>query len=118
MHDFKKGAIALKNRTDHKKRRSGFTRKFKRCLASAVCVLGVAAVCFGVAGYQNKIHAEGDQVVTRGIVNSLEKIQQTKKDMYEKKKKNYAKGTKENPFLILEVVPYLEYSEFGYQISG
>ena len=118
MHDFKKGAIALKNRTDHKKRRSGFTRKFKRCLASAACVLGVAAVCFGVAGYQNKIHAEGDQVVTRGIVNSLGQIPQTKKDMYDQGKKNYAKGTKENPFLILEVVPYLEYSEFGYQISG
>ena len=47
MHDFKKGAITLKNRTDHEKRRSRFTRKFKRCLASAACVLGVAAVCFG-----------------------------------------------------------------------
>ena len=40
MHDFKKGAITLKNPTDHKKRRSRFTRKFNRCLASAACVLG------------------------------------------------------------------------------
>ena len=118
MHDFKKGAITLKNRTDHEKRRSRFTRKFKRCLASVACVLGVAAVCFGVAGYQNRIHAEGDQVVTRGIVKSLGQIPQTKKDMYDQGKTTYAKGTKENPFLILEVVPYLEYSEFGYQISG
>ena len=55
MHDFKKGAITLKNRTDHEKRRSRFTRKFKRCLASVACGLGVAAVCFGVAGYQNRI---------------------------------------------------------------
>lgn len=125
MHDFKKGAIALKNRTDHKKRRSGFTRKFKRCLASAVCVLGVAAVCFGVAGYQNKIHAEGDQVVTRGVITSLGQIPQTKKTMYDEGKtatdytdKNMKLGSKSNPFVILEVVPNVAYGELGYQISG
>ena len=125
MKDFKKGAIALKNRTDHKKRRSGFTRKFKRCLASAACVLGVAAVCFGVAGYQNKIHAEGDQVVTRGVINSLGQIPQTKKDMYDQGKtaadytdKDMKLGSKSNPFVILEVVPNVAYGELGYQISG
>lgn len=125
MHDFKKGAIALKNRTDHKKRRSGFTRKFKRCLASAACVLGVAAVCFGVAGYQNKIHAEGDQVVTRGVITSLGQIPQTKKTMYDEGKtatdytdKNMKLGSKSNPFVILEVVPNVAYGELGYQISG
>lgn len=125
MHDFKKGAIALKNQTDHKKRRSGFTRKFKRCLASAVCVLGVAAVCFGVAGYQNKIHAEGDQVVTRGVITSLGQIPQTKKTMYDEGKtatdytdKNMKLGSKSNPFIILEVVPNVAYGELGYQISG
>ena len=125
MHDFKKGAIALKNQTDHKKRRSGFTRKFKRCLASAVCVLGVAAVCFGVAGYQNKIHAEGDQVVTRGVITSLGQIPQTKKTMYDEGKtatdytdKNMKLGSKSNPFVILEVVPNVAYGELGYQISG
>ena len=108
----------MKNRTDHGKMGSRFTKRFKRCLASVVCIVGIAAVCFGVAGYQNKIHAAGDQVVTRGIVKSLGQIPQTKKDMYDQGKTTYAKGTKENPFLILEVVPYLEYSEFGYQISG
>ena len=125
MHDFKKGAIALKNRTDHEKRRSGFTRKFKRCLASVACVLGVAAVCFGVAGYQNKIHAEGDQVVTRGVITSLGQIPQTKKDMYDQGKtaadytdKDMKLGSKSNPFVILEVVPNVAYGELGYQISG
>ena len=125
MHDFKKGAIALKNRTDHEKRRSRFTRKFKRCLASAACVLGVAAVCFGVAGYQNKIHAEGDQVVTRGVITSLGQIPQTKKDMYDQGKtaadytdKDMKLGSKSNPFVILEVVPNVAYGELGYQISG
>lgn len=120
MHDFKKGAIALKNRTDHEKRRSRFTRKFKRCLASAVCVLGVAAVCFGVAGYQNRIHAEDDQVLTRGVINSLGQIPQTKKTMYDNDDDQYMHtlGTKENPFFILEVVPYEEYATFGYHISG
>lgn len=125
MHDFKKGAIALKNRTDHEKRKSGFTRKFKRCLASAACVVGVAAVCFGVAGYQNKIHAEGDQVVTRGVITSLGQIPQTKKDMYDQGKtaadytdKDMKLGSKSNPFVILEVVPNVAYGELGYQISG
>lgn len=125
MHDFKKGAITLKNRTDHEKRRSRFTRKFKRCLASAACVLGVAAVCFGVAGYQNKIHAEGDQVVTRGVITSLGQIPQTKKTMYDEGKtatdytdKNMKLGSKSNPFVILEVVPNVAYGELGYQISG
>lgn len=125
MHDFKKGAITLKNRTDHEKRRSRFTRKFKRCLASAACVLGVAAVCFGVAGYQNKIHAEGDQVVTRGVITSLGQIPQTKKTMYDEGKtaadytdKDMKLGSKSNPFVILEVVPNVAYGELGYQISG
>lgn len=125
MHDFKKGAIALKNRTDHEKRKSGFTRKFKRCLASAACVVGVAAVCLGVAGYQNKIQAEDDQVVTRGVVKSLGQIPQTKKDMYDQGKnaKDYENvdmtlGSKSNPFLILEIVPSEAYAEFGYHISG
>lgn len=125
MHDFKKGAITLKNRTDHEKRRSRFTRKFKRCLASTACVLGVAAVCFGVAGYQNKIHAEGDQVVTRGVITSLGQIPQTKKTMYDEGKtaadytdKDMKLGSKSNPFVILEVVPNVAYGELGYQISG
>lgn len=120
MHDFKKGAITLKNRTDHEKRRSRFTRKFKRCLASAACVLGVAAVCFGVAGYKNRIHAEDNQVLTRGVINSLGQIPQTKKTMYDNDDDQYmhALGTKENPFFILEIVPYEEYATFGYHISG
>lgn len=125
MHDFKKGAITLKNRTDHEKRRSRFTRKFKRCLASVACVLGVAAVCFGVAGYQNRIHAEGDQVVTRGVITSLGQIPQTKKTMYDEGKtaadytdKDMKLGSKSNPFVILEVVPNVAYGELGYQISG
>lgn len=110
----------MKNRTDHEKRRSRFTRKFNRCLASAACVLGVAAVCFGVAGYQNRIHAEDNQVLTRGVINSLGQIPQTKKTMYDNDDDQYmhALGTKENPFLILEVVPYEEYATFGYHISG
>lgn len=125
MHDFKKGAITLKNRTDHEKRRSRFTRKFNRCLASAACVLGVAAVCFGVAGYQNRIHAEDDQVVTRGVITSLGQIPQTKKTMYDEGKtaadytdKDMKLGSKSNPFVILEVVPNVAYGELGYQISG
>lgn len=101
-----------------KREKGKLTGKAIRCIASAVCVLGVLAVCLGIAGYQDKVQAGDDQIVTRGVVKSLGQIPQTKKDMYDNKKNTYKKGTKENPFLVLEILPYEEYAEFGYQISG
>lgn len=103
-----------------KREKGKLTGKAIRCIASAVCVLGVLAVCLGIAGYQNKVQAENDQVVTRGVVDSLGQIPQTKKDLYDTGTENTKEtlGTKENPFLILEVVPYEEYALFGYHISG
>ena len=38
--------------------------------------------------------------------------------MYDADKSTYALGTKENPFFILELVPYDEYGSFGYNIGG
>lgn len=93
--------------------------KAKKKIASAACVLGMIVLCLGVVGYQNKLKAEDNlPVVTRGVVDKMNQIPQTKRDMYDADKSTYALGTKENPFFILELVPYDEYGSFGYNIGG
>lgn len=91
----------------------------KKKIASAVCVLGIVALCLGVVGYQNKLKADENlPVMTRGVVDKINQIPQTKRNMYDADKSTYALGTKENPFFILELVPYDEYGSFGYNIGG
>lgn len=91
----------------------------KKKIASAVCVLGMIVLCLGVVGYQNKLKAEDNlPVMTRGVVDKINQIPQTKRNMYDADKSTYALGTKENPFFILELVPYDEYGSFGYNIGG
>lgn len=91
----------------------------KKKIASAACVLGIVALCLGVVGYQNKLKAEDNlPVVTRGVVDKINQIPESKRDMYDADQSTYALGTKENPFFILELVPYDEYGSFGYNIGG
>ena len=91
----------------------------KKKIASAACVLGIVALCLGVVGYQNKLKADENlPVVTRGVVDKINQIPESKRDMYDADKSTYALGTKENPFFILELVPYDEYGSFGYNIGG
>ena len=91
----------------------------KKKIASAVCVLGIVALCLGVVGYQNKLKADENlPVVTRGVVDKINQIPESKRDMYDADQSTYALGTKENPFFILELVPYDEYGSFGYNIGG
>lgn len=93
--------------------------KAKKRIASAVCVLGMIVLCLGVVGYQNKLKADENlPVMTRGVVDKINQIPQTKRNMYDADKSTYALGTKENPFFILELVPYDEYGSFGYNIGG
>lgn len=93
--------------------------KAKKRIASAVCVLGIVALCLGVVGYQNKLKAEENlPVVTRGVVDKINQIPESKRDMYDANQSTYDLGTKENPFFILEIVPYEEYGSFGYNIAG
>ena len=88
-------------------------------IASAVCVLGVVAVCFGIVGYRNNLKAdETYPVVTRGVIDHIEQIPETKRNIYDKGATADKLGTKQNPFFILEIVPYEEYATFGYHISG
>lgn len=108
----------LKSVNRKQKMHSPLTKAKKR-IASAVCVLGIVALCLGVVGYQNKLKAEDNlPVMTRGVVDKINQIPQTKRDMYDADKSTYALGTKENPFFILELVPYDEYGSFGYNIGG
>ena len=91
----------------------------KKKIASAVCVLGMIVLCLGVVGYQNKLKADENlPVMTRGVVDKINQIPESKRDMYDADKSTYALGTKENPFFILELVPYDEYGSFGYNIGG
>ena len=91
----------------------------KKKIASAVCVLGIVALCLGVVGYQNKLKADENlPVVTRGVVDKINQIPESKRDIYDKNADAAKLGTKENPLLILEIVPYVEWGTFGYHISG
>ena len=56
--------------------------------------------------------------MTRGVVDQIEQIPESKRNIYDANAAAAKLGTKGNPFLILEIVPYEEYAEFGYQISG
>lgn len=95
-------------------------KKTKRTIVSAVCVLGILAVCLGIAGYNSFLKADETNIVTRGVLKDIKQIPQTKKDLCKNNADDYKDklGTKENPFLILEIVPYKEYATFGYHISG
>ena len=91
----------------------------KKKIVSAACVLGIVALCLGVVGYQNKLKADENlPVVTRGVVDKINQIPESKRDMYDADQSTYDLGTKENPFFILELVPYDEYGSFGYNIGG
>ncbi|MCI5517580.1 MAG: DUF5057 domain-containing protein [Roseburia sp.] len=92
----------------------------KKSIISLAGVLGVLFLCLGVAGYHNWVNAENTQpVVTRGVIDQLEQIPESKRTAYDSGTDiRGTLGTKENPFFILEIVPYEEYAEFGYQISG
>ena len=91
----------------------------KKKIASAVCVLGIVALCLGVVGYQNKLKAEENlPVVTRGVIDHIGQIPETKRNIYDKGATADKLGTKQNPLFILEIVPYEEYATFGYHISG
>lgn len=75
----------------------------------------VCGICLKFGFRQEEHYAEtgGTKVVTRGVVDTFEQLPETKR-----KGTTAEIGTPENPFLILEIVPYEEYAEFGYLISG
>ena len=82
-----------------------------------VCMLlfVICGICikFGFQPKENYADPDDGTTITRGVVNSVGDLPDTKRTGSDK-----ALGTKQNPFLILEIVPNKDYAEIGYLISG
>ena len=90
----------------------------KRILAGVACALVAvfALVMYTRLGFadekltlQTTDTKNTDAVVTRGVVDKISEIE---------KDKTQPLGTAKNPFVVLELVPYEGYAEFGYLIGG
>ncbi len=75
----------------------------------AMFVLGLGA--FNIAQITAKAETE---TITRGVITDITNLPEGKLDGTTEADV----GTEENPLVILEVVPYEEYAEIGYMISG
>lgn len=70
----------------------------------------VCAVVFGAyVGIHKLTSKAGTQYVTKGVVNDLSELN---------KDRSKKLGTVDNPFVVLEIVPWSGYGEFGYLIDG
>lgn len=89
-----------------------------RLIAAAFLVFCLAAAGFYISGIHENFYAE--EVVTRGVIDKIEQIPKTKKDIYLNNTENTKKtlGQESNPFLVLEIVPDEAFAEFGYHVSG
>lgn len=68
-------------------------------IASAVCMLGVLVVCLGVVGYRNKLKADEKlPVMTRGVVDQIEQIPESKRNIYDANAAAAKLGTRETRF--------------------
>ena len=82
MYSGKEGAFVLKMIRWHRQKKNNGSRN-KR-IASAVCMLGVLVVCLGVVGYRNKLKADEKlPVMTRGVVDQIEQIPESKRQSLE-----------------------------------
>lgn len=98
------------------KEKSKAKKIVKRICASVLLLCMIVALFPGKEMNQGSyaVAAEAEGKVTRGVVESLGQLPQ-----YNNQENNAAeRGTADNPFVILEIVPYEEYAEFGYLISG
>lgn len=87
--------------------------------AGLVAVLVIAALQFLPDTLPNTSHAEGEidftvsGDVVRGVLDDISEL--SIKYNYDK---SAPRGTVTHPFIVLEIVPYLEYAEFGYLVGG
>ena len=93
-------------------------KNWKRLL-SAGLVIALVITMVNIIPRNNTMdvtHAaeETTKEVRRGVVYSLDELPQYKDSAY----LNLPRGTENHPFVVLEIVPYEEYAEFGYLISG
>ncbi|MBO5484267.1 MAG: DUF5057 domain-containing protein [Lachnospiraceae bacterium] len=73
---------------------------------------GLVAVCLAVVvGYfgYHRLTSHAEEKISRGVINDIAQLPTNM---------SAADGTAENPFVILEIVPYVGKAEFGYLIDG
>lgn len=92
------------------------TKRFRgmgfRCGIFLALLIGVIGAGAGIVfRYGTSYAADSNPIVTRGVIDTLDQLPGSSGN-------ETAPGTEENPFLVLELVPYEEYAEFGYHISG
>lgn len=94
------------------------TRTKRWISAGLVATLVIAAIQF-IPNLPRTSHAEGEidytvsGDVVRGVLDDISELE----TVYHYDK-SALRGTATHPFIVLEVVPYLEYAEFGYLIGG
>lgn len=87
-------------------------KKLMSKMSRAKILASIFVLCLVVfAGYMgyHKFTAKADQYVTDGVINEISELH---KDL------NQQSGTKDNPFLVLEIVPQYSAAEFGALING
>ena len=92
--------------------------KMKYLIGGILC-LALLAGCTAYTIHMKNIKANADEaekteVVTRGVIDKYQQLPKEKRNGTTKADV----GTKENPFLVLEIVPCNEFAEIGYLISG
>ena len=91
-------------------------------MSRAKILVSIFVLCLVVfAGYMgyHKFTAKADQYVTRGVVNSIDEIPLAKRQALDEGKYDRTTcGTDDNPFMVLEIVPWQGYAEFGFLIDG
>lgn len=95
------------------------TRTKRLISAGLVTTLVIAALQFLPDTLPNTSRAEGETDFTvsgdvvRGVLDDISEL--STKYNYDK---SAPRGTVTHPFIVLEIVPYLEFAEFGYLIGG
>lgn len=95
------------------------TRTKRLISAGLITVLVVAMLQFLPNTLPNRSHAEEEDEstyveVVRGPIDNIWDLPQYRND----NRQNLSRGTAARPFVVLEIVPYEEYAEFGYLVSG
>lgn len=87
----------------------------RKRVVSALLVIALLVTFLPVIPKENVLSYAADvSKVTRGVVERIEQLPQYQNENYLSLKK----GTEKRPFVVLEIVPYEEMAEFGYQIGG
>ncbi len=83
-----------------------------RNLSKGKKIAGLVVICLAVVlGYFgfHRLTSQAEEKVSHGVINDFAQLPTNM---------NAADGSKDNPFLILEVVPYVGKAELGYLING